>query len=326
MSRASSSRSGIDLGRIDTKVYNTLAAIRAEANRVDEQFVNEYIESHNISNLVSPYWPNPTGRRVLEYILGSPNVNKIATMNALAHTGILNTRCPPPYAPERTEAYINPTTNKLECREPTKIRKPYPTLKNPEGKLMKCPTMNNDPMATQTYVDIYGNQHCIRPILSGPTSCPPANQPTHTKLVVMKDGTSTCIPDPKVSANKYRVPIGNDLLFPDDVNERVINYINDFRVYLRGNDTYRLEKLASMVKNKRTLDDLKSGLSNNPEYEALVSMVNNIKSEQAYNDWKTALVWFMEKDGKMQLTTQDTLDIMGLTPQDFQTGGRKKKK
>lgn len=241
-----------------------LSSIQRDKEHKNSEIVDKYLKDNDLTELVGPYVSNQETLGLLKWILGQKQVDNITGLNALVYSGIINTSCPPPNAPDRTEEYINVLTGRKECREPIPKRKQL-------NSLDKC---ENAPF-TEKYIDFFGKAHCDRPVLSGAFSCPPKGDPTKIKRIVLKNNVGVCVEDPVLMPSKRKFIMPAQLVFYDDeVNGKMANmlkYLNQMRF---SNDI--LLKMGNILRDNRSLGDIKSGLSGDPEYEMLAIIADNL--------------------------------------------------
>lgn len=297
--------------RTDPTIEYKLRKIAKEAEEKNEEVVDEYLKNNDLTDLVSPYIYDNVQMNVLKYILGSQNADSIAGLNALNYAGVINTSCPPPKEPWKTESYKNIITGKLECREPI----PRRTENVPAGAdPLSCPSPSGDPMAVQKYIDMYGQGHCVRPVVSGQFSCPPKNDPTKTKLKVLKNNVGVCVKDPMLTRKKNLMP--NQLVYVDKLDPNALKYLevyNDERLTLQ--QIGYLNDILRKSKTMKELGDIKAGLSGDYHYESLVLILDNIHRKNDINYAQSALGCYLRdyiKDNKTDVNVKDLLKVSGL--------------
>lgn len=266
--------------RVDPGIEYRLKKIAKEAREKNEETIDNYLKFNNLTDIVSPYIYDNSQMSILRYILGNDNADSIAALNALNYSGIINTDCPPPKEPWKTESFKNILTGKMECREPIPKRTQIsgPTV---------CPS-GGDPMAIQKYVDLYGRGHCIRPVVSGEFSCPPKSDPTKTKLKVLKNNVGICVKDPKLTRKKPLLP--KQIVYPNAIDPDALRFLdiyNDERLTLQ--QVGELNNIFRRSKNLRKISDLKAGLSGDTDYEALITVLDNIHHKKDIDLAKLAL-------------------------------------
>lgn len=312
---------------ISPSVEFQLKKVKKKREEENQKTVSEYLKNNDLTDLVSPYLGDPVQMNILSYILGRNNVDQITALNALAYSGIVNTKCPPPSEPDKTEEYINILTGKKECREPIPKRTQRYTV-GPDGDPIpygapKCPEPGGDPLAIQKYIDFFGKAQCIRPVLSGSFSCPPSNDPKKTKLVVLKNNVGICVEDPTLQPPGKKVLMPTQLVFPDDVNSRIVDFLKLYGHVRFTSDAIRA--LSHVLKSSKTLKDIgdiKRGLSGDPEYETISIVLDNIRGVEDISIAKTALVQFANEKFPGSI---DALEFHGIDPSHF-TGGSSRKK
>lgn len=292
-------------------IEDQISRIEHEARRNKKEAVDEYLEQNNLTDLVSPYMTDPVQKNLISYIIGSRNADDMARVSALAYAGIINTTCPPPGEPWKTEMYTNPLTGKVECRRPI----PRRTIADP-SKDITCPNPNGDPAAIQKYIDFYGQPHCIRPVLSGSFSCPDGD-PTKTKLKVLKNNVGICVEDDLVRKrnNKKRI-MTNQLVFPDDANSAIARFMS---IYDNNRLTLeQINELNKIFKEKRTLRsirDIKAGLSGDPDYETMTIILDNINNQNDVSYARTALSTYLRNvlnNNNAEMKIEDFLKLNGI--------------
>ena len=297
--------------KVNPTIDYKLRKIAREAQEKNDEAVDEYLKNNNLTDLVSPYLYDNVQMNILKYILGSNNADAIAGLNALNYAGIINTDCPPPKEPWKTESYKNILTGKLECREPIPRRKPLGEVN--EQKV--CPEPNGDPMAIQKYVDMYGNAHCIRPVVSGQFSCPPKNDPTKTKLKVLKNNVGVCVEDPMLSRKKKNL-MPSQLVYPNKIDPDAVKYLevyNSERLTL--DQIAYLSNILRKSRNLKELGDIKAGLSGDRHYESLVLILDNIHRKNDINLAQSALGCYLRdylKENKSDIDVKELLKVSGL--------------
>jgi len=297
--------------RIDPTIAYKLSKIRKDSEKMNEKAVEQHLKDNNLTDLVSPYIYDNAQMNILKYILGSSNADAIAGLNALNYSGIINTSCPPPKEPWKTEGYKNILTGKLECREPIPRRTP---LEGANTTKM-CPDPSGDPMAIQKYVDMYGMSHCVRPVVSGQFSCPPKNDPTKTKLKVLKNNVGVCIADPMINRGKHNL-MPSQIVYPDDINPNTIKYLQTYNSErLTLDQVSYLSNILRKSKNLKELGDIKAGLSGNHHYESLVSILDNIHKKSDISYAQSALGCYLQdyiKENRSDVDVEELLKVTGL--------------
>jgi len=289
-----------------------LQTIAKDAEKMNEKAIEKHLVANDLTDLVSPYIYDNAQMNILKYILGSSNANAMAALNALNYSGIINTSCPPPEEPWKTESYKNILTGKLECREPIPRRTVLPDGIN---DTKTCPDGSGDPMAIQKYVDMYGVAHCIRPVVSGDFSCPPKNDPTRTKLKVLKNNVGICVKDPMLTKSKHNL-MPTQIVYPDKIDPNAVKYLqvyNDERLTLK--QVYDLSEILRKSKNLKELGDIKAGLSGNRHYETLVLILDNIHRKSDINYAQSALSCYLKdyvRGNKSDTNVKQLLKLSGL--------------
>lgn len=333
--------------RIDEKTGNSqwvspdvefkIKQVKKRREYENQKTVDTYLENNDLTDLISPYLYDPVQMNVLSYILGRKNVDEIAALNALAYSGVVNTTCPPPGEPDKTQTYVNILTNKNECREPLRKRK-QGSFVNATGELeplgpTQCPQPGGDPQAIQKYVDFFGKASCMRPVTSGSFSCPPANDPKKTKLVVLKNNAGICVEDPNLTPADKKMLMPTQLVYPDDVNARITDFLKLYsNTRFSSNAVQSLGHVLRNSKTTRDLGDIKRGLSGDPEYESIALILDNIRGNNDISIAKTALVEYAKEkhpgaigsDGKTGIA--GLLEFHGIDRNHFSGGGKKSKR
>lgn len=282
-----------------------IASIKRQHEGKNKEMLDKYLQENDISDLVRPYISDPVQINLLNYILGSENVSQMQQVAALAYTGVINNNCPPPTAPYKTEAYINPQTNKLECRAP--LRDYSKRVSSDKNK--HCPD-GSDPLAVERYIDFFGNVQCQRPVLSGEFQCPTPDNPTRTKRVVLKDNVGICVEDPMLKNTKNKTPMGNRLVFTDDVNEQIVNYID---VISLNFNAVQIQKMKAYLEKVNKVGDLMEGLSNDPDFEHFVRLASaHIRTDKDLSLAKLALLELNKGTSAVNLDVNSMLNMSGI--------------
>ena len=288
-----------------------LRKIARESREKNDEAVDEYLKNNNLTDLVSPYIYDNVQMNILKYILGSQNADAIAALNALNYSGIINTDCPPPKEPWKTESYKNILTGKLECREPIPRRKPLGDI----NTKTVCPEPSGDPLAIQKYVDMYGNAHCIRPVVSGQFSCPPKHDPTKTKLKVLKNNVGICIEDPMLTRKKKNLMPGQ-IVYPDKINPNAVEFLQAYNAErLTLQQVSDLSNILRKSRNLKELGDIKAGLSGDRHYETLVVILDGINRKSDISLAQSALGCYLKeyiKENKTEVDVKKLLQLSGL--------------
>jgi hypothetical protein len=302
---------------ITPKIKFSLMKIEKQRNFQNKEIVNKYLEQNNLTEYVTPYMSDPVQNHLLKFILGTKNVDEIAMLNALVYSGIINNSCPLPNEPNKTDVYINPVTGKNECREPIPERQQI-------SGVSQCPNKDGDgnvigdPYAVEKYINYYGEAECRRPVISGEFSCPQSNDPKKTKHITLKNNVGICIEDPKLMKTEDKVLIPANLVYPDDVNTKLSHFM---RICLMNNFTINsVKRISKILKNSNSTSDLSMGLSGDPHYEAIMAIVNNIKSNEDISIAKTAMFEYaknLPEFNQEQLTINQLLDFNGIDPSAF---------
>jgi len=275
-----------------------------QKEKKSEELVDKFIQNNNLSDIVSPYMYNKDSENILKYILGRKEMDKIIGLNALAYSGVINTTCPPPNAPDQTEEFLNIMTGKKECREPIPKRKQL-------SGVDKCKE------GLEKYIDFFGKAHCQRPVLSGAFSCPPKGDPSKLKRVVLKNNVGICVEDPLLTKGSKKFVIPAQLVyFNDKINEKMVdmlNYLNQSRL---SNDI--LMRLGNILKYNRSLSDIKSGLSRDPEYEIFALMADNLHEKDDVHIAKSAYMYYL-----LQNNPELAKELMGTAPDEDVMSGLK---
>lgn len=283
-----------------------IASIKRQQDGKNKEMLEKYLQDNDISDLVRPYISDPIQINLLNYILGSENVNQMQQVAALAYTGVINNNCPPPNAPHRTEAYINPQTNKLECRAPIKD---YSKRASAKGKELMCPN-SSDPLAVEKYIDFFGNAHCQRPVLSGDFQCPTAENPTRTKRVVLKDNVGICVEDPMLKSARNNTQMGDRLVFTEDVNEKIVDYID---VISLNFNAVQIQKMKAYLEKVNSVGDLMQGLISDPDYEYFVRLASkHIKTDKDLSLAKLALLELNKGTSAVNIDVNSMLNMSGI--------------
>lgn len=293
-------------------IMNQINKIERDAIKKKQEAVDEYLAQNNLTDLVSPYITDPVQKNLISHIIGSKNTDDMARVSALAYSGIINTTCPPPGEPWKTELYTNPLTGKTECRSPI----PKRVLKDPKLADFTCPRLNDDPNAIQKYIDYYGQPQCIRPVFSGSFSCPDGD-PTKTKLKVLKNNVGICVDDDLVKQKKNKRKImPNNLIFSDDANSAISNFMN---IYDNNRLTLeQIKELNGIFKNKndlKSIRNIQAGLSSDPDYETMSIILNNINSKNDIAYARTALSTYLRnvmKNNNTEMTAKDFFNLNGI--------------
>lgn len=319
---------------VSPSVEFQLKKVKKRRDEENQKTVNEYLKNNDLTDLVSPYLYDPVQMNILSYILGRKNVDEIAALNALAYSGIVNTKCPPPGEPDKTEEYINILTGKKECREPIPKRKQRvdPETMKPLGAT-QCPEPGGDPLAIQKYIDFFGKAQCVRPVLSGSFSCPPAQDPKKTKLVVLKNNVGICVEDPALQPSNKKVLMPTQLVYPDDVNARIADFLKIYSNIRWSSDAIKsLGHVLRSSKSLRDIGDIKRGLSGDPEYESIAIILDNIRGAEDISIAKTALVQFAKEKHpeaiypEGEYAVEGLMEFHGIDPSHFAGGGSKRKR
>lgn len=285
-----------------SNIEKKLEYFKHQKEKKTDEVIDKFIKNNNLSDIVSPYMYNKDSENILKYILGQKQMDKIVGLNALAYSGVINTSCPPPSAPNQTEEFLNIMTGKKECREPIPERKQYT---GPE----KCDN------GLEKYIDFFGKAHCQRPVLSGAFSCPPKGDPTKLKRIVLKNNVGVCVEDPLLTKGSRKFVMPAQLVyFNDEINEKMVgmlNYLNQTRF---NNDI--LLRLGNILKYNRSLSDIKSGLSRDPEYELFAIMADNLNEKNDVHIAKSAYMYYLlqnnESLAKELLNVSDGDTISGV--------------
>ncbi len=322
---------------ISPGVETQLKKVKKRREEENKKTVDDYLKNNDLTDLVSPYLYDPVQMNILSYILGRKNVDEIAALNALAYSGIVNTKCPPPGEPDKTEEYVNILTGKKECREPIPKRKQR-MVPNSQGELeplgpTQCPEPGGDPLAIQKYIDFFGKAQCIRPILSGSFSCPPANDPKKTKLVALKNNVGICVEDPTLKPANKKVLMPTQLVYPDDVNAKIADFLKLYSNIRFTSDSIRsLGHVLRSSKSLRDLGDIKRGLSGDPEYEAIAVVLDNIRGAEDISIAKTALVQFAKEKHpgvvypEGEYAVEGIMEFHGIDPSHFVGGSKRRRR
>lgn len=287
-------------------VLKQIASIKRQHEGKNKEMLDKYLQENDISDLVRPYISDPIQINLLNYILGSENVSQMQQVAALAYTGVINNNCPPPSAPYKTEAYINPQTNKLECREPIRD---YSNRVSTKNKIKQCPD-GSDPLAVEKYIDFFGNVQCQRPVLSGDFQCPTPDNPTRTKRVVLKDNVGICIEDPMLKNIKNKTPMGDRLVFTDDVNEQIVNYIDIISLNFNA---VQIQKMKAYLEKVNSVGDLMEGLTNDPDFEHFVRLAGtHIRTNKDLSLAKLALLELNKGTSSVNLDINSMLNMSGI--------------
>lgn len=297
-------------------ILHQISKIENDAAKKKQEAVDEYLAQNNLTDLVSPYITDPVQKNLISYIIGSKNADDMARVSALAYSGIINTTCPPPGEPWKTEMFTNPLTGKTECRRPIPSR----TI-NAKHKDITCPNPNGDPNAIQKYIDFYGRPQCIRPVLSGSFSCPDGD-PTKTKLKVLKNNVGICVEDDTIrKAKNKRSIMPNNLIFSDDANSSISNFMS---IYDNNRLTFdQIKELNHIFRNKHNLQsirDVQAGLSTDPDYETLSIVLSNIHSKNDIAYARTALSTYLRNvmsQNNQQMDIKDFLNLNGISANMF---------
>ena len=268
---------------ISPKIKFELMKLNKNRDIQNKQMVERYLQDNDLTEYLSPYFADPVQKNILSYILGKRNVDEMEMLNALVYSGIINQSCPAPGAPNKTEAYTNLVTGKMECREP------IPNRQQTSG-VDTCPrTINGvpvgDPFAVEKYINYFGEAECRRPVISGAFSCPPSNDPTKTKHITLKNNVGICVVDPAT------IPAKEKIMIPSNFTMSAV------------------KRIAEILRNAKSLDDINMGLSGDPHYEAIMAIVSNMKSDEDISIAKTAMFEYAKNLPEFQ-TEQFSIDQM----------------
>lgn len=287
--------------RIDPNVSYRVRKLVREKEKDEKEAIDKYIDENDISDLVTPYMADPVLNNILSYTLGVKDVNKMSTINALAYSGIVNTSCPVPGDPYKTEKYINILTGTEECREPFK-----------ERQQVSGPKPGECGPGLEHYIDYFGVAHCERPVLSGSFQCPPRSDPGKTKRVTINNGVGICVTDPTLKADKEKVIMPNTLIFPDAVNAKLVDFLKIYNgARYRSNQVEQLKYLfnnqgGDLAQLKNSLNI--AALSGDPSF---VSIANSINSTEDVGIAQTALARYAKGTG--QLNTNNIGDVLAFS-------------
>lgn len=282
--------------RIAPDLRYKIKKIRETRDKENNKTVDKYLKENDISDLVSPYMYDPVQKNLLNHILGTRNANDMVALNTLTYSGIINTSCPPPGEPDRTEEYINLLTGKKECREPVPDRQPL----DDASRNLTCPQPGGDPLAIEKYIDYWGKAHCSRPVLSGSFSCPPRSDPGKTKRIALKNGVGICVEDPKLQSNKDKVLMPTTLVFPDKVNANLVKFLGIY-----NNNRFKTDMvnyLSQLFKSYPRLKDLQvvvgsEGLSGMPEFTQIKMVVDAMNKDEDIGIAHSALAKYAQETG-----------------------------
>jgi hypothetical protein len=169
-------------------------------------------------------------------------------------------------------------------------------------------------MAIQKYIDMYGQAHCVRPVVSGQFSCPPKNDPTKTKLKVLKNNVGVCIKDPLLDKQTNLMPM--QIVYPNNIDPNAIKYLEMY-----NNERMTLQQISSLndilrkSRNLRDLGDIKAGLSKDRHYETLVLILDKINRKSDIGHAQNALGCYLRQymeQNKSEINVQELFKISGL--------------
>lgn len=163
----------------------------AKKKIVVDKMVNPSIKN-DVTDLVVPLKINNNQRKLMAFLFGENNVDKVLTNRVKIYNGQLNDQCPNYGNPDATHAYINPITKKLECRVPIPKRTPVKDIDCASNALN-----GPNPFAIEKYIRQDGTATCRVPVVRGKFFCnesglgPAEFSGEH---VTLPDGTGVCIP------------------------------------------------------------------------------------------------------------------------------------
>lgn len=148
---------------------------------------------NDITEFVTPLKINNNQRKLMGFLFGEGNVDKVLNNRVKIYNGQLNDQCPNYGNPDATQAYINPVTQKLECRIPIPRRAET-------GAPLDCAVQalnGPNPFAIEKYIRQDGTATCRVPVVRGKFFCNESGKGPADfsgEHVTLPDGTGVCIP------------------------------------------------------------------------------------------------------------------------------------
>lgn len=274
--------------------------------------LSEFWTSSDMSDLVGPYYVNPAQLRMLKSIIGSEEADAMRIITSAVQTGKINYSCPPISHPDWTESAIDPTTGKLICRPPAKLR-----LKPNDYDSRSCPEPGGDPLAIEKYIDYLGNTVCRRPVLRGHQSCPPPFDRSKVHHIVTKTGEGLCVADP------YPMQPQSYMVFPFNINKKTRDMLESLNI---SYGDIMIDHLIRMNKYLNTYDDpvgLKTALHEDPITNIFKKFIGLIRTKDDIHIANIALrMMYRAKFPQKKMTIHEWFEWYNL-PGSARIGSRK---
>jgi len=227
----------------------------------------------NLQDYIPPRIVSKTQRNILSNLVGKRAVKQMEQISTMEHVGLLpdkNNPCPPFGQPTLSQAWVNPKTKRVVCREPY--------LENVAIKGIPKGTCGK---GKEHYVDHKGVGRCRKPVTDGYWQCPPMTPEDSDRTVhkTLPNGTGICVKD--VNTNTpFITPFS--IVTRDSALAKKLNlfYKTFIGLKMKGGDVEMFKIIMDRINNLNDITNIKMSihnvlLLNKTKYGTLVKLMKN---------------------------------------------------